>query len=73
MAPQATEYFPVDFAGDLESIWVHESALDSGDLDIDSDPQPQELGVEGIKVKPPKAKWYANLVSFTQFSSSWNT
>ena len=56
MAPQATEYFPVDFAGDLESISVHKSALDPGDLDVNGDPQPQESGVEGIKVKPPKAK-----------------
>lgn len=60
--PQATEYFPMDFNDNLDNVSAQESAPDPADMDVDNDNQPQESGVVGIKVKPPKAKRYVNSV-----------
>lgn len=66
-APPPMEYYPMDLDDDLNNAgFEHDpeqpTALNPGDVENDEESQPVESGVNGIKVKPPKAKRYANSV-----------
>ena len=67
VAPPLMQYYPMDLDNidgtGFECEPEQPPVLNPGDIDDNQDGLPQESGVSGIKVKLPKAKWYANSVS----------
>ena len=61
--PSLPECYPMDDDDDIPDFSTLEMASDPGDMDDDY--QSHDSGVTGIKVKPPKAKQYANSVCYS--------
>ena len=67
VAPPPSQYYPMDLINidgtGFECKLEQPPVLNPGDIDNNQDGLLQESGVSSIKVKPPKAKRYANSVS----------